>query len=564
VRWGLVQQLFFTVLLAALATGGMLLLGGGLFLLAEGERALWQEARGLGRDLSFLVLDDLLLSDRLAVEEKLRHLKDRYPHLAYVYILNPRGEVVAHTLSGGVPEALARLGGEKVLQVGGKTVYQVEAGIMGGEAGVVRLGLERTPLVASFSRVVWAGLFGLLWAVGLGGALGYLFLTRLLEPLSLMVQEASRLKEGQPARFPEPPHELGALGRALNAMGAEVRRRERDLRLLNRLLSEMHALDLATLSERVLGLLVRELGFTCGDLWLSGRVVHCEACRDRCPLGGVASLAQEALASRQVVVRPQGVAVPVPPHGALVLHGPPEVEEAWLRAFLEALAGPLATALENARLYKALAEKEAQRARLLKAWLKAQEEERARIARELHDEVGQALTGLILGLEGLPGDRVEALKELARHTLTEVRRLALDLRPSVLDHLGLEAALRRYVREYAERTGVEVDLSFHLTRPLPQELETVVYRVVQEALTNVARHSGSPRASVGVVEVLGEVRVFVEDEGRGFDPEAVDPGRQGLLGMRERVELLGGRLSVESAPGQGTRVQVRLPIGVAA
>jgi signal transduction histidine kinase len=379
-----------------------------------------------------------------------------------------------------------------------------------------------------------------------------------------MVQEASRLKEGQPARFPEPPHELGALGRALNAMGAEVRRRERDLRLLNRLLSEMHALDLATLSERVLGLLVRELGFTCGDLWLSGRVVHCEACRDRCPLGGVASLAQEALASRQVVVRPQGVAVPVPPHGALVLHGRPEVEEAWLRAFLEALAGPLATALENARLYEALAEKEAQRARLLKAWLKAQEEERARIARELHDEVGQALTGLILGLEGLPGDRAEALKELARHTLTEVRRLALDLRPSVLDHLGLEAALRRYVREYAERTGVEVDLSLHLTRPLPQELETVVYRVVQEALTNVARHSGSPRASVGVVEVLGEVRVFVEDEGRGFDPEAVDPGRQGLLGMRERVELLGGRLSVESAPGQGTRVQVRLPIGVAA
>jgi signal transduction histidine kinase len=564
VRWGLVQQLFFTVLLAALATGGMLLLGGGLFLLAEGERALWQEARGLARDLSFLVLDDLLLSDRLAVEEKLRHLKDRYPHLAYVYILNPRGEVVAHTLSGGVPEALARLGGEKVLQVGGKTVYQVEAGIMGGEAGVVRLGLERTPLVASLFRVVRAGLFGLLWAVGLGGALGYLFLARLLEPLSLMVQEASRLKEGQPARFPEPPHELGALGRALNAMGAEVRRRERDLRLLNRLLSEMHALDLATLSERVLGLLVRELGFTCGDLWLSGRVVHCEACRDCCPLGGVASLAQEALASRQVVVRPQGVAVPVPPHGALVLHGRPEVEEAWLRAFLEALAGPLATALENARLYEALAEKEAQRARLLKAWLKAQEEERARIARELHDEVGQALTGLILGLEGLPGDRVEALKELARHTLTEVRRLALDLRPSVLDHLGLEAALRRYVREYAERTGVEVDLSFHLTRPLPQELETVVYRVVQEALTNVARHSGSPRASVGVVEVLGEVRVFVEDEGRGFDPEAVDPGRQGLLGMRERVELLGGRLSVESAPGQGTRVQVRLPIGVAA
>lgn len=347
----------------------------------------------------------------------------------------------------------------------------------------------------------------------------------------------------------------------MNAMGAEVRRRERDLRLLNRLLAEMHALDLESLSQRVLSLLVRELGFACGDLWLSGRVVHCEACRERCPLGGVAPLAQEALASQQVVVRPEGVAVPVPPQGALVLYGRPEVEEAWLRAFLEALSGPLATALENAHLYQALAEKEAQRAALLKAWLKAQEEERGRIARELHDEVGQALTGLILGLEGVRGERAEALKELARATLAEVRRLALDLRPSVLDHLGLEAALRRYVREFSERTGVEMDFSFHLARPLSWEVETVVYWVVQEALTNVARHSGSPRASVGVVEASGEVRVFVEDEGRGFDPKAVGPGHQGLWGMRERVELLGGRLLVESAPGEGTRLQVRLPLG---
>ncbi|WP_448567961.1 histidine kinase [Thermus sp.] len=563
-RWGLTQQLFFTVLFSALATGSLLLLGGGVFLLGEGERALWREARSLARDLAAQVLEDLLLSDRLAVAEKLRRLKAHNPHLAYAYVLDAKGQVVAHTLGPGVPEALARLGGERVLEVSGKTVYQAEAGVLEGEVGVVRLGLERAPLLAEFFQVLRMGFFGLLWAVGLGGGLGYLFLTRALEPLSLMVQEARRLAQGEAARFPEPPHELGDLGRALNAMGAEVRRRERDLRLLNRLLSEMHALDPDTLSQRVLSLLVRELGFSCGDLWLSGRVVHCEACRDRCPLGGVAPLAQEALASRQVVVRPEGVAVPVPPHGALVLYGRPEVEEAWLRAFLEALSGPLATALENAHLYQALAEKEAQRAALLKAWLKAQEEERGRVARELHDEVGQALTGLILGLEGVRGERAEALKELARSTLAEVRRLALDLRPSVLDHLGLEAALRRYVREFSERTGVEVDFSFHLARPLSWELETVVYRVVQEALTNVARHSGSPRASVGVVEAFGEVRVFVEDEGRGFDPMAVGPDHQGLWGMRERVELLGGRLLVESAPGEGTRLQVRLPLGVAA
>jgi signal transduction histidine kinase len=240
------------------------------------------------------------------------------------------------------------------------------------------------------------------------------------------------------------------------------------------------------------------------------------------------------------------------------------VEEAWLVGLLTALSGPLAAALENARLYGLLEEKERQRAGLLQAWLRAQEEERGRIARELHDEVGQALTGLILGLEALPDDRARALKELARYTLAEVRRLALDLRPSVLDHLGLEAALERYVREFSARTGIAVDLSYHLTRPLSRELETVVYRVVQEALTNVARHSGSPRAAVGVLEVEGEVRVFVEDEGRGFDPQGVGPGHQGLWGMRERVELSGGRLVVESAPGEGTRVQARLPLEVAA
>lgn len=256
--------------------------------------------------------------------------------------------------------------------------------------------------------------------------------------------------------------------------------------------------------------------------------------------------------------------VPVPPRGALVLYGPPSGEEAWIRELLTALSGPLSTALENARLYGLLQEKEAQRAELLRAWLKAQEEERGRIARELHDEVGQALTGLILGLEGLPGEKAVALKELARYTLAEVRRLALDLRPSVLDHLGLEAALRRYVREFSDRTGIEVDLSFHLSRPLSPELETVIYRVVQEALTNVARHSGSPKAAVGVLEVEGEVRVFVEDEGRGFDLRKVGLGHQGLVGMRERVELVGGRLLLESAPGEGTRVQVRLPLEVAA
>ncbi|KGQ22553.2 ATP-binding protein [Thermus filiformis] len=557
-------QLLLTVLLAATATGGLFLLGGGAFLLAEGEKALWQQARAGARDLATLLTDDLLLQDRLAMREKLQGARDRYPGLAYAYVLGPGGGVLAHTFPEGVPEALLALSGERAFRLEGQVVYQAEAPVYGGQAGLVRLGLYQAPLWEEVGKVVRTGLFGLLWAVGLGVGVGYLLLQRVLEPLNAMAERVARLGRGEEVRFPEPRNELGVLGRALNRMGEEVERRERELTLLNRLLAQSQALRLEELAERVLSLLVRELGFACGDLWVDGRVVHCRACRAFCPLGGVDAWAEEALREGRVVVRAEGVAVPVPPRGALVLHGRPQVEEAWLVGLLTALSGPLAAALENARLYGLLEEKERQRAGLLKAWLRAQEEERGRIARELHDEVGQALTGLILGLEALPDDRARALKELARYTLAEVRRLALDLRPSVLDHLGLEAALERYVREFSARTGIAVDLSYHLTRPLSRELETVVYRVVQEALTNVARHSGSPRAAVGVLEAEGEVRVFVEDEGRGFDPQGVGPGHQGLWGMRERVELSGGRLVVESAPGEGTRVQARLPLEVAA
>lgn len=556
-------QLLLTVLLAATATGGVLILGGGAFLYAEGEKALRQEVRLGAWNLATLITDVLLQGDALEVQKRLHFLQEQYPGFAYAYVLDSQGRVVAHTFKDGVPEALAQVGGEGVLRLGGEVVYQSEAPVQGGEAGWVRLGLYQAPLWEQVGRVVRTGFFGLLWAVGLGVGLGYFLLTRTLEPLYQMAEGAARLGQGEWVRFPEPKGELGLLGRALNRMVEEVKRRQRELTLLNRILAESHALRVEELVDRVLSLLVRELAFTCGEFWLEGRVLRSRGRPEACPAGEAGGLAEEALRRGQVVGTRGALAVPVPPRGALILYGSPQVEP-WLQGLLTALSGPLATALENARLYELLEEKDRQRAELLRAWLRTQEEERKRIARELHDEVGQALTGIILGLEGLAGEKASALKELARYTLAEVRRLALDLRPSVLDHLGLEAALRRYVREFSERTGIEVDLSFHLRRPLSQELEIVIYRVVQEALTNVARHSGSPKAAVGVLEMGGEVRVFVEDEGKGLDPKAVGLGHQGLLGMRERVELVGGRLILESAPGEGTRIQVRLPLEVAA
>lgn len=205
----------------------------------------------------------------------------------------------------------------------------------------------------------------------------------------------------------------------------------------------------------------------------------------------------------------------------------------------------------------------------------AQEAERARVARDLHDDIGQALTSVLLGLRLVDGsvsgreqpdvvrERIEEVRSLIADALGRVRQLAFDLRPTVLDDVGLEAALARLVADTSSRYDLDTRLELagldgeHRLAP---DLETVVYRIVQEALTNVARHAGASRVRVRVDAGPAEVRGEVSDDGRGFDPEPV-AASLGLAGMRERALLAGGRLELSSAPGAGARVGFTLPRG---
>jgi signal transduction histidine kinase len=199
----------------------------------------------------------------------------------------------------------------------------------------------------------------------------------------------------------------------------------------------------------------------------------------------------------------------------------------------------------------------------------AQELERRRLARELHDETGQALTSILLGLRTVEEARsqdelrnaVEEVRELVRSTLHDVRRLAVELRPKALDDFGLEAALERLTSSFAEQTGIEVD--FQTVLPdgrLPPEVETTLYRIVQEALTNVVKHARASRVSVLVTSKGSSVTAVVEDDGAGFQPERIREGGLGLLGMRERVALVGGRVDVESRPGAGSTLVAEVPL----
>jgi signal transduction histidine kinase len=202
----------------------------------------------------------------------------------------------------------------------------------------------------------------------------------------------------------------------------------------------------------------------------------------------------------------------------------------------------------------------------------AQELERARLARELHDETGQALTSILLGLKHLD-DVVEtdeareataSIRELVASTLQDVRRLALELRPSALDDFGLVPAVERLASNLSEQSDLVVDLEARLgDRRLPPEAETALYRIVQEGLTNVVKHAAAHRVSITLVRKEAAAVVVIEDDGQGFDPEAVRAGALGFTGMRERVELVGGRLTVETSPGAGTTLVAEVHVAPA-
>ncbi len=253
---------------------------------------------------------------------------------------------------------------------------------------------------------------------------------------------------------------------------------------------------------------------------------------------------------------------------------PIDIEDVRLMA---GIAQQLALSIDNARLYQEARSREQTLEHLFRQIVDAQEAERQRIARELHDATGQSLTAIALGLRGaantvdrdapLLSSQLDALQSFAQDALSELRRIIADLRPPQLDDLGLIAALRWYVRTFNARNPTihtTLTVAGELAR-LPAHYETVIFRIVQEALTNVARHSGATHASVVLESRPDEVIVTIQDNGQGFDPAQVLARRGpnaswGLLGIRERALLLGGEHQIKSAPQQGTLIRVRARI----
>ncbi|NWF63961.1 MAG: PAS domain S-box protein [Chloroflexi bacterium] len=392
----------------------------------------------------------------------------------------------------------------------------------------------------------------------------------------------------------------------------ERKQREQELRLRNRELSALNAVAFAMsepyspdMLQRGLREALQALELEIGWVTLlnadgSGKVVACEGmefpsltrfpnCRCGQSLqngqGTVVAVKEECLLSRLAESSAEGWQHATVPLGrpekmlgalSVAFSSTRSFDESNLR-LLSAIGRQMGIALENARLWEELRQREQLRSELLARSLLAQEGERKRIARELHDATGQSLNAILFGLKAAESaaqndaaqmpNLLARLKSAVSDTVRELQEIIYALRPSVLDDLGLLPALRWYAESRLENEGVQVVWKISDgERRLPAEIETALFRIAQEAITNISKYAAARRVDFWLTFATARVALQITDDGRGFDVNEalahhLQDGRGlGLLGMRERAELLGGRLQVESRPGAGTRVTVELPL----
>lgn len=237
--------------------------------------------------------------------------------------------------------------------------------------------------------------------------------------------------------------------------------------------------------------------------------------------------------------------------------------------WITALAGQASVAIQNAWLFEQVRDNRGRLQALSRRLVEVQEMERHYIAQDLHDEAGQALASLMVGLRLIEREsndpdavtaRAKELKEIADGVLENLHRLAMDLRPATLDHLGLVAALRQHIETVSDRHGLVLQFeTVGRIERLPGDIETAIYRIVQEALTNVIKHARATRTDVLLEHRADSLILVIEDNGVGFDPQSPKIGQLGMLGMRERAEMMEGSITIESSLGQGTTVMLEIP-----
>ena len=596
--------------------------------------ALEKQGVAIARNLAARSTDLVLTGNSFDLYQLLKNTVEHNEEVNYALVLDPNRNVLSHSFSGDFPVGLAEI---NIVEPGVNSqiarldtneglILDVAVPIFGGRAGISRVGMSTNLLneaVAAATRQ-WLIIAGVTALIGLLAT--YLLTAILTRPILQLVEATKAITKGDLKRkaLVWAPDEIGKLATSFNEMTeylskargesetfqAELIRRNTELGALNSIAAETSgSLELSDMMRRSLIKVTEFLGLHAGwvdtlsedgnraaiicHIGLSNETVNkianvdtsnC-ACKDairkkapvlissqqtNCPV------LNQKLSNGELIL--SHVAVPLVSKSKVfgLLHVASSATNSITAdhlSLLNAIGYQMGVAIENAKLWEELKHKEELRGQLLEVIISAQETERRRIARELHDQTGQSLTSLMVGFKMLEKDspkniqhRILDMRQLTAQTLDGVHNLALELRPSSLDALGLVVALEQYTREYSDKFGVQADfqaIGFD-DRRLSPEVEITLYRIIQEALINVVKHAEVERVSI-LLEIRGaSIVAIVEDNGKGFNIRQLSqsPTRTnlGLYGMYERAALINGTLTIESESGRGTTLFVEVPM----
>ena len=472
--------------------------------------------------------------------------------------------------------------------------------------GAVEVRMAQAPFNEQFTKSAKASLFLAAIPLLIGLALAIWALRRtLLQPLAQVADASQQLAEGDlSVRLPEfQGWELNEVSTTFNEMAGRLETQAEGLQgSVEQLRSDLEGMEeiqtllasgagLGEVLTRSAGNLGTALEATGVGIWRAGADVPEAEWGAQLPSAETVRLAEDdgvitSVGQLDGLPEDHEVAWVVAPVrrgertlGVVgVVWDPPRPIDQTRRDLLTSFTGLVGIGIENADLLKSLAEKEASLQGLLRKTLTVQEEERRRIARELHDETSQVLSALMMNIDLLESQqagktsgvefsqaRIEAVKALAEEAATNLDRMMLDLRPALLDELGLIPALRWYVAQASDLWEVPIEFQGERVERLPEHVEVAAFRIVQEAVSNVVRHAKASHASVRLWIRHEALHIEVVDDGVGFDVvEASARARTGeavgLMGMRERAEIAGGSFEVESSAGAGTKVKAHVPL----
>ena len=563
-------------------------------------------AEAIGEDVAARSVDLFLTNDIYLLQELVSNTMKNNPDLDYAFILDEKNHVIVQSFrTGSVSEDLIRVNSVssddsmhlQIINTDIGRIHDVAVPIVKGIGGTVRIGLGEDSLNYSLATITKQFLL-VIFIVFLFSVLVALILTKFLTtPIKQLVSLTKEVTRGNlTVRMGTYANdEIGNLASAFNYMldhlqktnaerdvyNKKILLRNRELLLLNDLTGQVQSLEsMRQMIRRFLRKLVKELQLNASViqiqfldegaeefLYFINKKTECQYKEGQLPCNCVI----EGNTNYSFVIKLGEQII-----GRFQICLDQKLDQQSLKV-IESLTNQLAISIQNLRLWIEVMKKEKIRVQLLDKIIIAQEDERRRIARELHDETSQSLTSILIGLHLLEEKRneyerqreIQHLRDLMQQTLREVHEMAWQLRPSVLDTFGLKVALQRYIDEYKNKYSLDVDLYFTSDEDprLKSEIVISIYRIAQEALTNVVRYARAKNISVIVERKQSQLFMIIEDDGIGFDVQQLlnkepDKGNLGILGMQERVSLLGGTFVIESEVGKGTTIFVRIPLEI--